>query len=210
MLTPCAGALRVRPFATPGMRLRDERPLLADIGIATFPQDGTELTTLLACAKRRSDRAALSAAKIACNDAEDLNGVLDSLFWQAASETSRNQLAVLEVPLIDLVGLANAVVHEARRGGEIRLAATDSPGLSMGRLVRSALRHDAEDVELVVADVRQALTPGLEAISVFAEHGCYGLLGRREGSLIRAVHASDPLLADLIFDLLESHVGGDS
>jgi phage tail protein X len=46
----------------------------------------------------------------------------------------------------------------------------------------------------------------VEALAVIAEHGTYAFLGRKERSVVRAIHASDPGLADLVFQLLEHGV----
>jgi hypothetical protein len=42
----------------------------------------------------------------------------------------------------------------------------------------------------------------LEILAIVAEHGTYALLGRSEGSVVRAVHAADPLLVDLVLQKL--------
>ena len=37
-----------------------------------------------------------------------------------------------------------------------------------------------------------------QALAIIAEHGVYALVGRSESNEVRAVHASDPLLVDLL------------
>jgi hypothetical protein len=61
-----------------------------------------------------------------------------------------------------------------------------------------------------VISVDVSAAPGCENIEVcalVAEHGTYAFAGRVEGHSVRAVHAADPLLADLLIQRL-SQVSG--
>jgi hypothetical protein len=42
---------------------------------------------------------------------------------------------------------------------------------------------------------------------VIAEHSTYTLVGRTEGSLVRAIHSADPLLSDLLVARLSEIAG---
>ncbi|HMR10357.1 MAG TPA: response regulator, partial [Polyangiaceae bacterium] len=108
---------------------------------------------------------------------------------------------LIELPLMDLVGLATTVVQEATRGGTCLVVATQGKGVSLGAIVRSALQ-DPDRLELRVVD-NARLGAEVEALAVIAEHGTYAFLGRKERTLVRAVHASDPSLTDLVLELLE-------
>jgi hypothetical protein len=47
----------------------------------------------------------------------------------------------------------------------------------------------------------------VDVLIVIAEHATYTLAGRTEGSLVRAVHSTDPLLSDLLVARLSEIAG---
>jgi hypothetical protein len=109
----------------------------------------------------------------------------------------------MELPIMDLVGLAVVAVDEARRGGATRVVATQHSGVSIGSAVRTALGAGEDDVQFDVVDVSQVPGCGdLEALGVIAEHGAYSLIGRVDRGIVRAVHAADPMFADLLVQRL--------
>ena len=117
----------------------------------------------------------------------------------------------LQLPLMDLVGLASAALSEAVRGGAARVVASQGPGLGVGAAVRSAPGADRGEVEITVTEA-SSLSGGrdIEALAIVAEHGTYALLGRRERGVVRAVHAADPLLTDLVLDLVTNKRNGSN
>ena len=112
---------------------------------------------------------------------------------------------------MDLVGLASAALSEAVRGGAARVVASQGPGLGVGAAVRSAPGADRGEVEITVTEA-SSLSGGrdIEALAIVAEHGTYALLGRRERGVVRAVHAADPLLTDLVLDLVTNKRNGSN
>ena len=47
----------------------------------------------------------------------------------------------------------------------------------------------------------------VEVCALLCEHGAYAFAGRLEGPSVRAVHAADPLLADLLIQRLSQASG---
>ena len=47
----------------------------------------------------------------------------------------------------------------------------------------------------------------VDVLIVIAEHATYSLVGRTEGSLVRAIHSTDPLLSDLLVARLSEIAG---
>jgi len=101
------------------------------------------------------------------------------------------------------VGMALAAVREAARGGNARVVATQHPGLSLGSAVRAEIVREIEGVRLDIVDVGTlAGGENLDVLAVVAEHATYALVGRCEAGLVRAVHAADPALVDLLVERL--------
>lgn len=178
--------------------------LAVSLGTATYPHDGLDLSALLRRAKRRAEAGARTLTRGVDLEPRNSEESLDSLFWAVAELGAHADLdgpRLIELPLMDLVGLSTAVVREAARGGAALVIATQGKGVSLGAMVRSAL-PERQGLELRLIDAER-LGLGIEALAVVAEHGTYALLGRKERTLVRAIHASDPGLADLVVDLLE-------
>jgi hypothetical protein len=105
----------------------------------------------------------------------------------------------IELPTTDVPGLVASALQEAARGGTAHVAVTKHSGVSVGGALRSELLREGEGTLFESVDVSAA--PGcenLEILAIVAEHGTYALLGRSEGNVVRAVHAADPLLVDLL------------
>lgn len=176
----------------------------ATFGSATYPHDGADLSGLLRKAKHRADAAHSSIVHRRRRDVESLDDLLDSLLWDIAARdvaVPMDELRAIELPLVDLVGLAHALVGEALRGGSALLVVSAPSGPGLGAIVRAAA------VERPGAEVRVVAPPasaaGVEALAVVAEHGSYAFLGRRERSLFRAVHSSNTALVDVVLDWAE-------
>ncbi len=201
----------VRQLAGPGgLRTVEQNKLDVSIGVATFPHDGLDLSQLLRVAKHRQEVAISSVVRRLDLDRLPLGEILDTLFWSTAEpgaagvEFPRS----IELPAMDLVGLALGAISEAMRGGEARIVATQRPGVSIGAAVRSALGRDAEERGFRSVDLTGVSgCADLEALSIVAEHGVYALLGRVDRDVVRAVHASDALLADLVTQRLGEAAG---
>jgi hypothetical protein len=152
-------------------------------------------------AKHRAEASRRSVVRRLELERLPLGEMLDALLWEIGDEgiSSIERPRSIELPAMDLVGLALTAFSEAVRGGGARIVATLRPGMSIGSSVRAALGRDREDVRFFAVDIADA--PGcedLEVLSIVAEHGAYALLGRVERGVVRAVHAADPLLADLL------------
>lgn len=194
-----------------GLRNAGHPELDAAMGVATFPQDGTDLSQLLRVARHRADASRASPVRRLGLDRLPLPEILDALFWRLGEASQGLGLAapqIIELPLMDVVGLATAAVTEAARSGSTRIVASQRSGLSVGAAVRAALSNARDDVTLDVADISsQPACRDLEAMVLIAEHGTYALLGRTSQGLLRAVHSSDPVLADLLVQRLGEAVG---
>ena len=133
-----------------------------------------------------------------------LSSLVDALLGQLAAGTPSVARGLeaphyIELPAMDLVGLALATVSEAARAGQARIVASVHPGISVGGAVRAEHGRDGEGLRFDAVDVT-ALEgcANLDVLCVVAEHAAYVLLGRTEGNVVRAVHAADPLLVDLV------------
>lgn len=194
-----------------GLRSSGHPELDAAMGVATFPQDGVDLSQLLRVARHRADASRASPVRRLGLDRLPLPEILDALFWRLGEASQGLGLTapqIIELPLMDVVGLAAAAVSEAARSGGTRIVASQRSGLSIGAAVRAALSTLRDEVALDVADI--SALPAcreLEVLILIAEHGTYALLGRTTHGLLRAVHSSDPVLSDLLVQRLGEAVG---
>lgn len=182
------------------------------VGVATYPHDGTDLSQLLRVAKHRAEGSWTSAVRRLDLERLSLAEIVDALFWDASDPRQEHHgvdaWRMIELPAMDIAGLAVGAMTEAMRGGTTRIVSTQRPGLCIGSALRAALGRDREEVRLDVVDVTGV--PGcaeLEALGIIAEHGAYALVGRADRGVVRAVHAADPLLVDLMTQRLGDAVG---
>ncbi len=198
------GPIGSRRGARPGPRV--------SVGVATYPHDGTDLSQLLRVAKHRSERSSTSTVRRLELERLSLAEIVDALFWDASDPRQQHSgvdaWRMIELPATDVAGLAVGAMTEALRGGGARIVATLHSGLSIGAALRAALGRDREAVRFDAVDVTGV--PGcaeLEAMGVIAEHGAYALIGRVDRGVVRAIHAADPLLVDLMTQRLGDAVG---
>jgi DNA-binding response OmpR family regulator len=192
----------MRKLGGPGGLRRGATPSVEiSMGVATYPHDGADLSTLLRVAKHRAEASRQSVVRRLELERLPLSEMLDALLWEIGDDGSSSieRPRSIELPVMDLVGLASTALSEAVRGGASRIVATLRPGMSIGSSLRAALGRDREDVRFFAVDIADASgCDDLEVLSIVAEHGAYALLGRVERGVVRAVHAADPLLADLL------------
>jgi hypothetical protein len=191
-------------------RLSDGSGLDITLGVATYPHDGTDLSQLLRVARHRAERSAQSVVRRLGLARMNLDDALDALAWAADGEGADiDAPRSIELPALDLVGLAVSALNEARRGGKVRAVCTTRSGVSTGAALRAALgREDDGEVRLEVVDVSHLEGQrDLEVFGFIAEHASYVLAGRASRGVVRAVHASDPLLVDLLLARLGDLVG---
>lgn len=180
------------------------------MGVATFPHDGSDLSRLLRVAKHRADASRASVVRRLGLDRQSLEEIIDLLLWhdndsdegEARLESPRS----IELPVMDFMTVAVAAVGEAVRGGDTRIIVTERPGMSVGTAVRASLGREPEGFKAVDVS-RVAGCSDIDALCVIAEHGAYVLVGRSDRNVIRAVHACDPLLTDLIIQRLGEVAG---
>ena len=182
--------------------------LVVTVGVASFPHDGGDLSRLLRVAKQRAESSLNSVVNRLNLRDLSIPNLVDALLGQPVLEPGLAARGVecphyIELPAMDLVGLALAAVSEAWRAGQARVIASVHAGISVGGAVRAEHARDGEGLRFDAIDV--SAQPGcanLDVLCVVAEHSAYVLLGRREGNLVRAVHAADPLLVDLVLSKL--------
>ncbi|MEP7048738.1 MAG: response regulator [Pseudomonadota bacterium] len=182
--------------------------LVVTVGVASFPHDGGDLSRLLRVAKQRAESSLNSVVNRLNLRDLSIADLVDVLLAQPMSALPSAECGVesphyIELPAMDLVGLALAAVSEAWRAGQARVVASVHAGISVGGAVRAEHARDGEGLRFDAVDV--SLQPGcanLEVLCVIAEHSAYVLLGRHDGNLVRAVHAADPLLVDLVLSSL--------
>ena len=182
--------------------------LQVTVGVATFPHDGGDLSRLLRVAKQRAEASQNSVVHQLKLGELSLASLVDTLLAQLALGTSPAARGLesphyIELPAMDLVGLALATVSEAWRAGEARIVASVHPGISMGGAVRAEHGRDGEGLRFDAVDLTELDgCANLDVLCVVAEHAAYVLIGRNEGHIVRAVHAADPLLVDLLLSKL--------
>jgi hypothetical protein len=175
------------------------------VGVAVYPHDGGDLSRLLRVARHRAEVCRVSPVTRLGLRSLPLGVIVDALLSEPAG-TSRDWLEaprVLELPTTDIVGLVLAAVREASRGGSVLIAVTRHGGVGIGGALSAEAGRAVPGRQVHTVDV--GAVPGcknVEACAVVGEHGTYALAGRSEGHSIRAVHAADPLLADLLIQRL--------
>jgi DNA-binding response OmpR family regulator/GGDEF domain-containing protein len=183
------------------------------VGVATFPHDGSDLSQLLRVAKFRADASRSSVVHGLALANLPLGQLVDALLG-VVPDAQQRRLAPLEtphyieLPVTDLMGLVGSAAAEATRGGQTRVLATQRSGLSVGNAVRADMSRMGEHMKVDIVDI--ARVPGCDRVDVLiviAEHATYSLVGRTEGSLVRAVHSADPLLSDLLVARLSEIAG---
>ena len=176
------------------------------MGVATFPQDGLDLSQLLRIARHRADVSRHSPVRRLGLDRLSLPEILDSLLWrldEAAQGLGMEAPQMVSLPMLDAVGLVLAVVNEACRGGETKVVASVHAGMSIGGAIRGGLSPDREQLQIEIVDLNAvAACKDLEILVVVAEHGVYSMIGRCSGGHLRALHSAEPVLADLLVQRL--------
>ncbi len=172
------------------------------VGIATFPQDGLDLSQLLRIARHRADVSRRSPVRRLALNRYSLPEILDVLLWrleEASEGLGTEAPRLIQLPILDAIPLVTSVVKEACRGGETRVVASVHSGMSLGAAVRGYLDPDREQLQVEIVDLSAHPTcRDLELLVVFAEHGVYSLFGRNTGNVLKALHSAEPLLADLL------------
>lgn len=209
---PGAHACRRRILAQLGA-VSGASPFTAAVGVATFPHDGSDLSQLLRVAKFRADASRSSVVNTLSLARLPLGALVETLLG-LVPEAEARKLAPLEtphyieLPVTDAMGLVSGAVAEATRGGETRVFSTQRAGLSLGSAVRADTARVGEGLKVETVDVsRVAGCERVDMLIVIAEHATYALVGRTEGSLVRAVHSADPLLTDLLVARLSEIAG---
>jgi DNA-binding response OmpR family regulator/GGDEF domain-containing protein len=183
------------------------------VGVATFPHDGSDLSQLLRVAKFRADASRSSVVHTMSLAGLPLGQLIDALLAVVPDAQARKLAPLetphyIELPVTDLMGLVSSAVGEATRGGTTRVLATQRAGLSVGSAVRADMSRVGEVLKAETVDVsRVAGCERVDVLIVIAEHATYTLAGRTEGSLVRAVHSTDPLLSDLLVARLSEIAG---
>ena len=174
------------------------------VGVATFPHDGGDLSRLLRVAKQRAEASQNSVVHRLNLRELSLPALADALLAQPAVNQFPDGRGLecphyIELPAMDLVGLALSTVAEAWRAGQARIVASVHAGISVGGAVRAEHGRDGDGLRFDPVDVSGLEgCNNLDILCVVAEHSAYVLIGRSEGHVVRAVHAADPLLVDLI------------
>ncbi|HET9933890.1 MAG TPA: response regulator [Polyangiaceae bacterium] len=174
------------------------------MGLANFPHDGSDLSRLLRVAKHRADACSRSVVESfglhQLSFVELLDALLGSVVMRSALTPGDLEAPrYIELPAMDATSVAISAVREAARGGETRVVATQHAGISLGGAVRAEVTRELEGVKLDVVEVSQlAGGENADVLIIIAQQACYLMAGRSEAGLVRAVHATDPLLADLL------------
>lgn len=174
------------------------------MGLANFPHDGADLSRLLRVAKHRADACTRSVVESfglhQLSFVELLDALLGSVVMRSALTPSDLEAPrYIELPAMDAISVVLGALREAARAGETRVVATQHAGISLGGAVRAEVVRELEGVKLDVVEVSElAGAENADVLVIVAQQACYVMAGRSEAGLMRAVHATDPLLADLL------------
>jgi hypothetical protein len=183
------------------------------VGVATFPHDGSDLSQLLRVAKFRADASRSSVVNTLELGSMPLGPLVDALLGVVPDPQQRRIAPLetphyIELPVTDLMGLVSAATAEATRGGQTRVLATQRAGLSVGSAVRADASRAGDGLKVETVDISKVTgCERVDVLIVIAEHSTYTLVGRTEGSLVRAIHSADPLLSDLLVARLSEIAG---
>jgi CheY-like chemotaxis protein len=182
------------------------------VGVAVYPHDGGDLSRLLRMARHRAEICRVSVVGTLGLTKLGLAEIVDTLLARPAIHESSATLVesprAVELPMTDVAGLIGAGIREAQRGGPIIAAVTRRAGVGIGGALGGEIARDGDNRRVQAVDVSHAPGCGnLEACAVIAEQGAYAILGRSEGHIVRAVHAADPVLVDLLVQRLGEAAG---
>ncbi len=220
---------RVIERAEPHARL-DGGGLPLRVGLASFPQDGEDLSRLLRIARRRAERWSLQEGPVAAH--ASLDRATQWLGEGAGSEIPPpSSMVPLDVPLRDAWSLFDFLVREATRGGDtliglhapieseaplglsqaIRAATVEAFGpLSGGVPSAGRVAIDAKASIVVVSGTSRladlAAFGGLEIVGILSEHASYGLVGRIVDGHLRALQTFDLPLVEALVQGLEQPI----
>lgn len=182
------------------------------VGVAVYPHDGGDLSRLLRMARHRAEICRVSVVGTLGLRNLGLAEIVDTLLARPAIVESSATLVesprAVELPMTDVAGLIGAAIREAQRGGPIIAAVTRRAGVGIGGALGGEIAREGDDRRVQAVDVSHA--PGcanVEVCAVIAEQGAYAILGRSEGHVVRAVHAADPVLVDLLVQRLGEAAG---
>jgi hypothetical protein len=177
------------------------------VGVAVYPHDGGDLSRLLRVARHRAEVGRDSVVQRLGLGALGLPEIVDALLSEPAGRLGLpfavEAPRVIELPTTDVVGLVQTAVREASRGGPALVVLTRHAGVGIGGALSGEVGRAGAQRQVHALDVSAA--PGcanVEVCALVAEHATYALVGRVEGHSLRAVHAADPLLADLLIQRL--------
>jgi ActR/RegA family two-component response regulator len=182
------------------------------VGVAVYPHDGGDLSRLLRLARHRAEVCRTSVVERLGLRALDLPAIVDTLLSEpspgSGSDAGLETPRMIELPTTDVVALVLGAVREASRGGPALVVLTRHAGVGMGGALGGEPSRSGTPRQVHAVDVSHA--PGCENIEVCAlvsQQGTYAFAGRVEGHSVRAVHAADPLLADLLIQRLGQVAG---
>jgi ActR/RegA family two-component response regulator/GGDEF domain-containing protein len=177
------------------------------VGVAVYPHDGGDLSRLLRAARHRAEVCRVSVVERLGLRALGLGAIVDALLAEPPGRTGAapgvEAPRVVELPTTDVVGLVLSAVREASRGGPSLVVLTRHAGVGIGGTLTGDAGRAGAPRQMHAVDVSQA--PGcanVEVCALVSEQGTYAFAGRVEGHCVRAVHAADPLLADLLIQRL--------
>jgi ActR/RegA family two-component response regulator/GGDEF domain-containing protein len=182
------------------------------VGVAVYPHDGGDLSRLLRLARHRAEVCRTSVVERLGLRELELPAIVDALLsepsWGSVADAGLETPRMIELPTTDVVALVLGAVREASRGGPALVVLTRHAGVGMGGALGGEPARSGTPRQVHAVDVSHA--PGCENIEVCAlvsQQGTYAFAGRVEGHSVRAVHAADPLLADLLIQRLGQVAG---
>jgi ActR/RegA family two-component response regulator/GGDEF domain-containing protein len=182
------------------------------VGVAVYPHDGGDLSRLLRAARHRAEMCRVSVVERLGLRTLALGQIVDALLAEPPGRPGVSggveALRVVELPTTDVVALVLSAVREATRGGSPLVVLTRHAGVGIGGMLGGEAGRGGSGRQVHAIDVSGA--PGCENVEVcalVAEQGAYVFAGRVEGHSVRAVHAADPLLADLLIQRLAQASG---
>ncbi len=176
-------------------------------GIASYPADGATVDVLLSTARRRRQFARGSAVRALHLGNKGLREIVSALLACPFVDAGVLSPYPLSLAIPSALSLVEHATIDARRAGGTSIVTLAARGIGFSAAVREALRSSPEGAQIIEVDADLGEGPVLDAVVVLSDLGCWACAGVLERDRFSAVHAADPLLADLLARrLLESRV----
>ena len=190
LMLPDTGAL--------GGQIFRRRVGLRAFGLATFPRDGMTSERLVRLARQRSEESFRSPVRALGLAQKSVREIIDALLATPMLDAGLGSSYPLDLPYSAALSLVEHACREARRGGAVLIVVAAQKRVCFTSAVHKACGTDSK-VTVVHVDLPPSpATESIELVVAAAEHGSWLCCGITERERLRAVHATDAMLGDLL------------